>query len=48
VALGGDQLVRHGIDADRLMAETREREAENRSRAWRLMDAFVSRVAGIA
>ena len=48
VSLGGDQLVRHGIDADRLMAETREREAENRSRAWRLMDAFVSRVAGVA
>jgi GMP synthase-like glutamine amidotransferase len=48
VALGGDQLVRHGIDADRLMAETREREAENRSRAWRLMDAFVARVAGLA
>jgi GMP synthase-like glutamine amidotransferase len=48
VALGGDQLVRHGIDADRLMAETREREAENRSRAWRLMDAFVSQVAGVA
>ncbi len=48
VSLGGDQLLRHGIDADRLMAETREREAENRSRAWRLMDAFVSRVAGVA
>jgi GMP synthase-like glutamine amidotransferase len=48
VALGGDQLVRHGIDADRLMAETREREPENRSRAWRLMDAFVSQVAGVA
>jgi GMP synthase-like glutamine amidotransferase len=43
VALGGDQLVRHGLDGDRLMAETREREAENRSRAWRLFDAFADR-----
>jgi GMP synthase-like glutamine amidotransferase len=48
VSLGGDQLVRHGIDGDHLMAETREREAENRARAWRLMDAFVGRVAGVA
>ena len=48
VSLGGDQLSRHGVDADRLMAETREREAENRSRAWGLMEAFVSRVAGVA
>jgi hypothetical protein len=30
------------------MDETREREAENRSRAWRLLDAFVERVAAIA
>jgi GMP synthase-like glutamine amidotransferase len=48
VSLGGDQLARHGVDPDRLMAETREREAENRSRAWRLLDAFVDRVATIA
>src|SRR5262249_15448255 len=48
VSLGGDQLVANGIDGDRLLDETRERDAENRSRAWRLMDAFVSRVAGLA
>jgi len=30
------------------MAETHEREAENRSRTWRLLDAFVDRVAAIA
>jgi GMP synthase-like glutamine amidotransferase len=47
VSLGGDQLDRHGIDPDRLLAESREREAENRSRTWRLLDAFVDRVAGI-
>jgi GMP synthase-like glutamine amidotransferase len=48
VALGGDDLARHGVDPDRLMAETRERAAENRSHAWRLLDAFVDRVAAIA
>jgi GMP synthase-like glutamine amidotransferase len=48
VALGGDDLARHGVDPARLMDETREREAENRSRAWRLLDAFVERVAAIA
>jgi GMP synthase-like glutamine amidotransferase len=45
VALGGDQLARQGVDADRLLVETRRREDENRSRAWRLMDVFVDRVA---
>jgi GMP synthase-like glutamine amidotransferase len=47
VSLGGDQLVRHGVDADRLLVETREHDAENRSRAWRLLDAWVDRVAAI-
>jgi GMP synthase-like glutamine amidotransferase len=44
VALGGDDLARHGVDPDRLMAETRERVGENRTRAWGLLDAFLSRV----
>jgi len=44
VALGGEDLARHGIDPDQLMAETREREDENRARAWRLLDTFVDRV----
>ena len=48
VAFGGDALARHGVDPDRLMAETREREAENRLRAWRLLDAFLDRVAAVA
>jgi GMP synthase-like glutamine amidotransferase len=48
VAVGGDDLARHGVDPDRLMAETRERDAENRSRAWQLLDAFLDRVAAIA
>jgi GMP synthase-like glutamine amidotransferase len=48
VSLGADKLARDGIDADRLLAETRRREAENQARTWRLMDAFVDRVAGIA
>lgn len=48
VATGGDQLALHGVDADRLMGETRRREAENRSRAGQLMDAFVDRVARLS
>ena len=47
VSLGRDQLARDALDGERLLAETRERAAENRARAWRLMDAFVDRVAGI-
>jgi GMP synthase-like glutamine amidotransferase len=48
VSLGLEQLARHGIDPDRLLAETRERETENRPRAWRLLDAFLDRAAAIA
>jgi GMP synthase-like glutamine amidotransferase len=48
VALGGDDLARHGVDGARLMAETHAREAENRLGAWRLLDAFLERVAAIA
>ena len=44
VALGGDDLARHGVDGDRLLAETRRQADENRARAWRLLDAFVARV----
>jgi GMP synthase-like glutamine amidotransferase len=47
ISLGAAKLDRDGIDADRLLAETRRREAENRARTWRLMDVFVDRVAGI-
>ena len=48
VSLGGDQLTRHGVDAERLLAETQALADENRSRAWRLMDLFVDRVAGLS
>lgn len=48
IALGGDALARHGIDGDHLLAETRSRADENRSRAWALLDAFLDRVAAIA
>ncbi len=47
VSQGGDQLTRHGVDGGRLLAETRERAGENRTRAWRLLDAFVG-WAGVA
>jgi GMP synthase-like glutamine amidotransferase len=45
VAGGRDELDRHGVDPDRLLAETREREGDNRTRAWRLLDIFIDRVA---
>jgi GMP synthase-like glutamine amidotransferase len=47
-SLGADKLARDGIEADRLLAETRQRAEENRARTWRLMDAFVNRVARLA
>lgn len=47
VSLGRDRLTRDHVDSDRLLAETRERAAENRSRASRLMDMFMARVAGL-
>jgi GMP synthase-like glutamine amidotransferase len=45
---GRDQLAQAGIDHDGLLAQTRAREAENRSRAWGLFDAFWARVAGLS
>jgi GMP synthase-like glutamine amidotransferase len=41
-----DRLDAIDVDPDRLLAETRERDGENRVRAWRLFDAFWARVAG--
>lgn len=48
VSQDGDALRREGLDPARLLAETRERDAENRARALRLMDLFVDQVAGIS
>ncbi len=45
VAGAGDRLARDGVDPDRVLAETLEREGENRERAWWLFDAFTERVA---
>ena len=42
---GGEALAREGIDRERLLAETHEWDAENRRRAWRLLDVFAERVA---
>lgn len=44
VALGMETLTRRGIDPEGLMAQTRSIDDENRSRAWRLFDAFLARV----
>ncbi len=48
VSQDGDALRQQGLDPAHVLAETRERDAENRARALRLMDAFVDQVAGIA
>lgn len=47
VTAGRDKLDRDGIDPDRLLAETRALDAENRSRTWRMLDTWVDQ-AGIA
>lgn len=41
----GDRLVRDGVDPDRVLAETLERDGENRGRAWSLLDAFTERTS---
>jgi len=48
ISQDGDALRGQGLDPARVLAETRERDAENRARALRLMDVFVDRVAGIS
>ncbi|HET6866274.1 MAG TPA: type 1 glutamine amidotransferase [Solirubrobacteraceae bacterium] len=47
VDAGRDQLARAGLDPARVMADTRELSAENRGRAWQLLDGFMDRVAGV-
>jgi GMP synthase-like glutamine amidotransferase len=44
--LGGRQQAQeHGVDPDRLLAETRAAREESRRRAYRLVDAFLAQVA---
>jgi GMP synthase-like glutamine amidotransferase len=47
VSQGGAQLIRHGLDGGRLLAETRALADDNGSRARRLLDAFAG-WAGLA
>ena len=47
VAGSGDELDREGVDADRLLADSRELDRDNRARAVALFDAFLARVARI-
>lgn len=47
VSDGADQLSRVRVDADRLLAETREVIGDNRVRTWRLLDTFIDRVARV-
>lgn len=44
---GRDQLTRVGLDPARVLADTRELSGENRMRAWKLLDTFMDRVAGV-
>jgi GMP synthase-like glutamine amidotransferase len=48
ISQDGAALRRQGLDPARLLDETRERDAENRARAVRLMDVFVDQVAGLS
>jgi GMP synthase-like glutamine amidotransferase len=47
VAGGAAELEREGIDPDRLLAESRERDGANRARAGALLDGFFDRIARI-
>jgi GMP synthase-like glutamine amidotransferase len=47
VAGGRDELDRECVDADRMLADARALDAENRARAVALFDAFLDRVARI-
>jgi GMP synthase-like glutamine amidotransferase len=40
LTLGAEQLIRHGLDGGRLLAETHALADDNRARARRLLDAF--------
>ena len=42
---GAEDLADFELDADSLLQETRDRDAENRIRAHRLVDGFLDRVA---
>jgi GMP synthase-like glutamine amidotransferase len=48
VAAYRHELDQEGVDPDRLLEETYSRADETRTVAWRLFDAFLERVAGIA
>ncbi len=48
VRFDGSKLRHAGVDPDRLLADAREGAGEYRARAWRLMDAFVERVARLS
>jgi GMP synthase-like glutamine amidotransferase len=47
VDLGRAQLVRAGLDPDRVMADTRGLADANRLRAWQMLDTFIDRMAGV-
>ncbi len=48
VAAYRHELDREGVDPDGLLEETLRRADQSRAAAWRLFDAFLDRVAGIA
>ncbi len=47
VAATRDELEREGVDGERLVAESRELDGDNRARTLALLDRFLTRVAGI-
>jgi GMP synthase-like glutamine amidotransferase len=48
VSADGEKLRQADVDPDRLLAQAREHADKYRMRTWRLMDAFMARVAGLS
>jgi GMP synthase (glutamine-hydrolysing) len=47
IGMSRDELDRHGVDADRLLEETRRQAPRSRLRAMTLFDRFLTHVAGV-
>ena len=44
---GRDELERHGVDADQLLADTKQNERDAHVRAGELVDWWLGEIAGV-